>query len=112
MEGKRSTRLQSTGGLVGAGRFERPTPCAQGMGVVSNSSIIYYPVFIVSNKIGNLLFARKLTLTVSTGRVLAQFCHSSVAVSLTGNLPEDRHFASQNTIHVARLQHFGSGACR
>ncbi len=23
--------------MVGAGRFERPTPCAQGMGVVSNS---------------------------------------------------------------------------
>ena len=29
--------------LVGAGRFERPTPCAQGMSVVSNGSISYYP---------------------------------------------------------------------
>jgi len=28
--GNRSTRFKSTSGLVGAGRFERPTPCAQG----------------------------------------------------------------------------------
>jgi hypothetical protein len=30
MAGKRSSLLLSTEGLVGAGRFERPTPCAQG----------------------------------------------------------------------------------
>jgi hypothetical protein len=33
--------------LVGAGRFERPTPCAQGIGVASNGSIVYVrlPIF-------------------------------------------------------------------
>ena len=49
---------------------------------------------------------------MSTDRVLAQFCHSSVAVSLTGTLPEDRHFASQNTLYAPRFQRFGAGARR
>src|SRR4051812_26421645 len=55
---------------------------------------------------GNLLFAQRLTQAVSTDRVLTQFCHSSVAVSLTGNLPEDRHLASQNTFYDPRLRQF------
>jgi len=33
--------LESAGGLVGAGRFERPTPCAQGTVVCSKGSIVY-----------------------------------------------------------------------
>ena len=28
--------------MVGAAGFELPTPCAQGMGVVSNNSIVYF----------------------------------------------------------------------
>src|ERR1041384_3101574 len=61
---------------------------------------------------GNLLFAQRLTHAVSTDRVLAQFCHSSVAVSLTGNSPEDRHLASHRTFYDARGQQFGPGTRR
>jgi hypothetical protein len=35
------TLLESNDGLVGAGRFERPTPCAQGTVVCSKGSIVY-----------------------------------------------------------------------
>jgi hypothetical protein len=38
--------------LVGAGRFERPTPCAQGIGVVSNSSIAYFPLPVFPTRWG------------------------------------------------------------
>src|SRR4051794_23256427 len=55
--------LQSRRNLVGAGRFERPTPCAQAIGLVSNNSIALLPVFNVPNKMGNLLFAQRLTQT-------------------------------------------------
>ena len=61
---------------------------------------------------GEHAFRSRLTLAVSTDRVLAQFCHSSVAVSLTGNLPEDRHLASQNAFYSQRVQLFGPAARR
>ena len=56
--------------------------------------------------------ARRLTQAVSTDRVLAQFCHSSVAVSPTGNISEERHIAPQNTFYSPRFQLFGPGARR
>jgi hypothetical protein len=34
------------------------------------------PLLFVSNNLGHLLFARKLTPTVKTDRVLTQLCHS------------------------------------
>jgi hypothetical protein len=54
---------------------------------------------------GNLLFAQRLTQAVSTDRVLAQFCHSSVAVSLTGNYPriDTLHLRRQSTTHAAQI---------
>jgi hypothetical protein len=61
---------------------------------------------------GNLLFAQRLTQAVSTDRVLAQFCHSSVAVSPTGNISEERHVAPQNTFYDPRRQQSGPGARR
>src|SRR5471030_372533 len=36
-----TTRFKSTRSLVGAGRFERPTPCAQGTRVGSKGSIAF-----------------------------------------------------------------------
>src|SRR3954471_10622401 len=40
-----STLLESAGGLVGAGRFERPTPCAQGR---CATRLRYAPTFYAS----------------------------------------------------------------
>jgi len=38
--------------MVGAGRFERPTPCAQGIGVVSKGSIRCGPFFMFTTTWG------------------------------------------------------------
>jgi hypothetical protein len=38
--------------MVGAGRFERPTPCAQGRGVASKGSIRYGPFFMFTTTWG------------------------------------------------------------
>ena len=38
--------------LVGAGRFERPTPCAQGRSVVSKGSLLCGPFFMFTTTWG------------------------------------------------------------
>jgi len=55
---------------------------------------------------GNLLFAQRLTQAVSTDRVLAQFCHSSVAVSLTGHHPriDALHHRTQDSTIIHDFQ--------
>jgi hypothetical protein len=55
MEFDQITLLESAGGLVGAGRFERPTPCAQGTRIVSKGLHRFSPTINDSNKTGNLL---------------------------------------------------------
>ncbi|HYI95690.1 MAG TPA: hypothetical protein VEX68_19265 [Bryobacteraceae bacterium] len=40
--GNDQTLLESARGMVGAAGFELATPCAQGIGVISNTSIVYF----------------------------------------------------------------------
>ena len=63
--------------LVGAGRFERPTPCAQGSIVGSNSSM-GSRVFLTIATTWGTCFARQSTQAASIDRIRAQFCHRSM----------------------------------
>ena len=64
--------------MVGAGRFERPTPCAQGRSVVSKGSIRYGPFFMFTITSGICFSLRSKTKAVKEW-VLAQFWHSSMS---------------------------------
>ena len=86
------------------------THCAREIGVASNNSIVYFLFSLFPTR--ESAFRSKANPSGVNRSSIGQFCHSSVAVSLTGNLPEDRHLASENTIHDARRQRSGSGACR
>jgi len=44
--------LESAGGLVGAGRFERPTPCAQGRRAISNGAIGFGELLLITTTWG------------------------------------------------------------
>src|SRR5580692_1575411 len=58
--------------LVGAGRFERPTPCAQGTGVCCKDL----------QQSGESAFAQKATPSVGIDAIRTQFWHSLKAAAL------------------------------
>jgi hypothetical protein len=83
--------------MVGAGRFERPTPCAQGIGVLSKHSIVYiwFPVFPTTWGICFSLKRNPSRVNESSfDTVLSQL---GLTVSIIRRLLEDRHVEKQIT---------------
>ena len=73
--------MLKTNGLVGAGRFERPPPCAQGARVGSKGSIIFRLFQMLTAIWGICFFAQKASQTAPTDAVRTQFWHSEKAAA-------------------------------
>jgi hypothetical protein len=72
--------------MVGAGRFERPTPCAQGIGMTSKGSIRVARSLCLQ-QLGESAFRSEASPRQSRGWILAQFWHSPVdALDALGSL--------------------------
>ena len=100
--------------LVGAGRFERPTPCAQGMGVLSKGSIVYVWLPIFPTTWGTCFSLRHNPSRVnesSFGTVLSQL---GLTVSINLRLHEDRHVGKQITtqLHHSSFDRLGADTGR
>src|SRR5689334_13749693 len=90
--------------MVGAGRFERPTPCAQEIGVISKYSIVYTRLPIFPTTWGICFSLRRNPIRVnesSFGTVLSQL---GLTASINLRLHGDRHVKNRSS-HGRTIHH-------